>query len=281
MKTKTLLLTIFCALALNIQAGITTYTFKSVTWTSDPAGGWVCDKEASAYDAGRIYADGTLHSAGVSVKTSSSGAGATSVLSFTDIRRIIVNFCQNASDGRGVIYMQVGENEPDSIIVTKPVESGTGNANRDSIFLFSTPKTGKIKFWVTCTHNAININSISIRSASGESPVFTQDTYQLVTNINQLEDSDQIIIGVHKNGVSKIMGYFDEYISQNNIHAINDNILLTELLLLRTTKPFTPCEKSCSMSILVLSYKTNCATNSLSSSQVVDKPKTDLLFGLT
>ena len=221
MKTKTLLLTIFCSLALNIQAGITTYTFKSVTWISDPAGGWVCDKEASAYDAGRIYADGTLHSAGVSVKTSSSGAGATSVLSFTDIRRIIVNFCQNASDGRGVIYMQVGENEPDSIIVTKPVESGTGNANRDSIFLFSTPKTGKIKFWVTCTHNAININSISIRSASGESLVFTQDTYQLVTNINQLEDSDQIIIGVHKNGVSKIMGYFDEYISQNNIHAIN------------------------------------------------------------
>ena len=220
MKTKTLLLTILCALALNIQAGITTYTFKSVSWTSDPAGGWVCDKEASAYDAGRIYADGTLHSAGVSVKTSSSGAGATSVLSFTDIRRIIVNFCQNASDGRGVIYMQVGENEPDSIIVTKPVESGTGHANRDSVFFFTTPKTGKIKFWVTCTHNAININSISIRSASGESPVFTQDSYQLVTNINQLQDSDQIIIGVCKEGVNKIMGYFDEGVSQNNIHAI-------------------------------------------------------------
>ena len=46
------------------------------------------------------------------------------------------------------------------------------------------------------------------------------DTYQLVTDINQLRDSDQVIFGVHKPGVNYIMGYYDEWESVNNIHAI-------------------------------------------------------------
>ena len=181
--------------------------------------GWICDKEASSYDGGSVYPDGTQHRAGVSVKTGTSGAGATSVLEFEEVRRITFNFCQNSSDGRGAIYVQVGDNEPDSIKIYKPASS-TGDLNRDSIINFSTPQSGKIKFWVNCTKNAININSISIRSSSGGSSVFTMDTYQLVTDIAQLEDSDQVIFGVHKDGVNYIMGYFDEYESSNNIHAI-------------------------------------------------------------
>lgn len=225
------ILFILCTLffvPLYIYSGITTYTFTSVDWASKVGStvcdrttdGWVCDKAASDYNAGRIYADGTLHSAGVSVKTGSTGAGATSVLEFTDVRRITFNFCQNASDGRGVIYVKVGNNEPDSIVVRKPVSSGTGDINRDSIISFTTTQTGKIKFWVKCTNNAININTISIRSANGGSSVFTMDTYQLVTNVNQLEDSDQVIFGVNATGVNKIMGFFDEGVSKNNISAI-------------------------------------------------------------
>lgn len=212
----------------HLLAGVTTYTFTSVNWASKvdatvcdgTTDGWVCDKQASDYNVGRIYADGSLNSAGVGVKTGTSGAGATSVLSFDEVRRITVNFCQNSSKGRGTVYVQVGDNAPQSITVTKPAVSGAGTLNRDSIIQFATPQSGKIKFWVDCTENGIYINTISIRSANGGSSVFTMDTYQLVTDVNQLQDSDQVIFGVYKDGVNYIMGYYDEWESVNNIHAI-------------------------------------------------------------
>ena len=208
-------------------AGITTYTFTSTSWGSKVGSticdgitdGWTSDKDASDYGAGRTDAQGRLYSAGVSVKTGTTGAGATSVVSFTDVRRITFNFCQNSSKGKGVIYVQVGS-ETDSIVVTKPATSGEGVYNRDSTVALTSPQSGKIKFWVKCTENAVNIHSITVRSASGGSSPFTMETYQLVTNINQLEDSDQIIFGVAKEGCNYIMGYFDEYESSNNIHAI-------------------------------------------------------------
>ena len=220
-----------CALylvSMPLTAGITTYTFTSTKWASKiestpcdgQTDGWICDKEASDYNTGRNDAEGRLYSQGVSVKTGSSGAGATSVLAFEQVRRLTFNFCQNSSKGRGVIYVQIGDNETDSIVITKPAQSGDGIYNRDSVLSYTTPQSGKIRFWVKCTENAININSLSIRAASGGSSVFTMDTYRLVTDVAQLEDSDQIIFGVYKEGVNYIMGYFDEWESVNNIHAI-------------------------------------------------------------
>ncbi len=208
-------------------AGVTTYTFTSKSWASkvgatvcdNKTDGWTSDKDAYEYNKGYTDAQGLPYGVGASVKTGTSGAGATSVQTFEDVRRITFNFCQNKSKGKGIIYVQIGENEKDSIVVTKPTD-GKGDYTRDSVITLTTPQTGKIKFWVTCTENSININSISIRSAAGGSSVFTMDTYQLVTNVNQLQDSDQVIFGVAKEGVNYIMGYFDEYISSNNIHAI-------------------------------------------------------------
>ena len=211
-----------------LSAGVTTYTFTSIQWNSQvnatpcdgKSDGWVCDQAASEYMSGRNDAQGRLYSKGVSVKTGTSGAGATSIVTFEQVRRITINFCQNSSKGRGTIYVQIGNNKPDSIVVTKPATSGSGVYNRDSIIQLTTPLTGKIKFWVTCKENAINIHSITIRSANGGTSPFTMDTYQLVTNINQLQDSDQVIIGVAKENCNEIMGYFDENNSSNNIHAI-------------------------------------------------------------
>lgn len=211
-----------------LSAGITTYTFTSIQWNSQvnatpcdgKSDGWICNQSASEYMSGRNDAQGRLYSKGVSVKTGTSGAGATSVVVFEEVRRITFNFCQNSSKGRGTIYVQVGDNTPDSIVVTKPATSGSGVYNRDSIIQLTTPLTGKIKFWVTCKENAININTITIRSANGGSSPFTTDTYQLVTDITQLQDSDQVIIGVAKENCNEIMGYFDENNSSNNIHAI-------------------------------------------------------------
>lgn len=209
-------------------AGVTTYTFTSLQWASKVGAtvcdgttdGWISNKDATEYYAGRLDAQGKLYSCGVGVKTGTSGAGATSVIAFEDVRRITFNFCQNSSKGRGTIYVQIGENEPLSIKVNKPAASGEGVYNRDSIISLETPQSGKIKFWVECTENAIYINSLSIRSASGGSSVFTMDTYQLVTSVDQLQDSDQVIFGVAQDGVNDIMGYYDEWESVNNIHAI-------------------------------------------------------------
>lgn len=209
-------------------AGVTTYTFTSLQWASKVGAtvcdgttdGWISNNDATEYNAGRLDAQGKLYSCGVGVKTGTSGAGATSVIAFEDVRRITFNFCQNSSKGRGTIYVQIGENEPLSIKVNKPAASGEGVYNRDSIISLETPQSGKIKFWVECTENAIYINSLSIRSASGGSSVFTMDTYQLVTSVDQLQDSDQVIFGVAQDGVNDIMGYYDEWESVNNIHAI-------------------------------------------------------------
>ena len=212
-----------------MMAGITTYTFTSYKWASKKdatlcdgkTDGWVCDKQAyeETYSEGRYDAQGLPYMWGVDVKKSTSGAGATSVLEFTDVRRITVNFCQNTKKGKGVIYFQIGDNTPQSIKINNPTD-GKGQYNRDSVISFSTPQSGKIKFWVNCTENAIYINTISIRSASGGSSVFNTATYQLVTDIAQLQDKDQIIFGVNKEGVNYIMGYYDEWESVNNIHAI-------------------------------------------------------------
>lgn len=228
MKRLIILFIAALTLPLHLAASVTTYTFTSAKWASKvdatvcdgTTDGWVCDKEATDYNAGRIYADGSLNSAGVGVKTGTSGAGATSVLAFDEVRRITVNFCQNSSKGRGTIHVQVGDNAPQSVTIAKPASSGAGTLNRDSVINFASPQTGKIRFWVECTENAIYINSITIRSATGGSSVFTMDTYQLVTDVTQLKDSDQVIIGVNKEGVNYIMGYFDEYESVNNIHAV-------------------------------------------------------------
>ena len=223
-------LSLLCAVLFSafLSAGVTTYTFTSIQWNSQvnatpcdgKSDGWICNQSASEYMSGRNDAQGRLYSKGVSVKTGTSGAGATSIVTFEQVRRITINFCQNSSKGRGTIYVQIGNNKPDSIVVTKPATSGSGVYNRDSIIQLTTPLTGKIKFWVTCKENAININTITIRSANGGSSPFTMDTYQLVTNINQLQDSDQVIIGVAKENCNEIMGYFDENNSSNNIHAI-------------------------------------------------------------
>lgn len=216
-----------CVALLHSYAGITTYTFISKDWKSQvnattcdgTTDGWVCDKEAYEYSYGYTDEQNRIYSRGVSVKTSTSNAGATSVVTFEEVRGIDINFCQNASKGKGSIFVQVGENTPHELVINRPQKS-MGQYNRDTTLQIATAETGKIRFWVTCTENSININTLSIRSNNGGSSPFTTDTYQLVTDISQLQDSDQIIIGVQDPTVNNIMGYFDEALSSNNIHAI-------------------------------------------------------------
>lgn len=207
-------------------AGLTTYEFTSVNWASrcgtavcdNSSDGWISNLPASEVGAARTNPAGELMYAGVGVKTSTSGAGATSVKQFTNVRQLTFNFCQNSSKGRGVIYAQVGNGPVDSIVVNRPASSGAGIYNRDSVIRLAVPQSGNIRFWINCTENGIYLHSLAIRAEEGGTTPFTQATYQLVTSADQLRDSDQVIIGVPEAG--RIMGYFDETVSQNNIHSI-------------------------------------------------------------
>ncbi|MCQ2342525.1 MAG: hypothetical protein MJZ75_03405 [Paludibacteraceae bacterium] len=214
--------------AMTVQAGITTYTFTNAQWASQVGAtrcdgttdGWISDLDGNEYSAG--FNNG-IYQHGVKVGKGVQGAGATSVKTFTNVRRVTFNLCQNSGGkGKGTIYVQVGENMPDSIVMTDQ-QMADSRLNRDSIVYITTPNSGQIKFWVNSknsTGNAIYISSVSIRYEGGEDPAFTQDSYQLVTDIHRLRDSDQVIIGIADGVTNRILGYFDEAFSDNNIQAI-------------------------------------------------------------
>ena len=221
-------LIVFILFSSTLLADITTYRFVSKEWKSEmnattcdgKTDGWVCDKAAYEYSEGYKDAQDRIYSRGVSVKTSTSGAGAISIVAFEEVDAIEINFCQNASKGKGSIYVQIGNHAVHELVINRPPKS-MGQYNRDTTIQLTTPETGQIRFWVNCTENSITINTLTIYNGGSTSGRPTEGGFQLVTDVNQLKDNDEIIIGVHKPGVDYIMGYYDEYKSQNNIHAIH------------------------------------------------------------
>ena len=211
-------LIVFILFSSTLLADITTYRFVSKEWKSEmnattcdgKTDGWVCDKAAYEYSEGYKDAQDRIYSRGVSVKTSTSGAGATSIVAFEEVDAIEINFCQNASKGKGSIYVQIGNHAVHELVINRPPKS-MGQYNRDTTILLTTPETGQIRFWVNCTENSITINTLTIYNGGSTSGTPTEGGFQLVTDVNQLKDNDEIIIGVHKPGVDYIMGYYDEY----------------------------------------------------------------------
>ncbi|MBQ0118936.1 MAG: hypothetical protein MJZ88_01135 [Paludibacteraceae bacterium] len=210
-------LVLFLISVLCLHAGMTTYTFTSATWTSRvgtdktdlKTDGWISQKDAFGYES----STNPNFQTGAKVTSAYSGAGATSVRSFTSVRRLTFNYA-TTTKGAGSIRVQVGNNEPiDSVL-------SISTANHDITIVLPEQQTGNISFSVVCTKNSIYLSSVTIRAEEGGGGEFLRSRFELVTDVKQLQDSDQIIIGVKKEGVPYIMGYFDETVSQNNIHAI-------------------------------------------------------------
>lgn len=190
--------------------GITTYTFTSAKWTSK-IGATPCDTTTDGWRSIRDAIDfSTSYQLGAKVTAAASGAGAESIQSFSNVRRVTFNFATTTS-GRGTIHLEVGPWQKDTAV-------HIATTNEDLVIALPSEVSGQIRFTVNCTRNSIWINSISIRSSNGQNPVFTEAHYRLVTHQSQLRDSDQIMIGVPS--ANALMGYFDETISQNNIHSI-------------------------------------------------------------
>lgn len=212
MKKSFLFVLLLCAT--NAFAGITTYTFTDIQWNSRQ-GSVACDNRTDGWlsnQPGNNYS--STYQIGVQVTAKGTGAGATSVKSFSRVRRLTVNYA-TTTRGQGAIRVQVGDNAPiDSVL---PVANP---ANRDLTIVLPEEQTGKITFSVSCTRNSIYLNSVSVRSDDGAAPEFTQTSFRLVTDIRSLADSDQVIFGVADASTPMIMGYYNEAVSRNNIHAI-------------------------------------------------------------
>lgn len=142
------------------SGGSDTYTFSSKAWKASPSD-WTSGKDGNQYSSGK----------GVTVRADMSGANATSPISYSNVSSVVVNYCTNASSGAGSITIEIGESE-----ITQAVTSTGGATLRDLSFNFSsTLPTGYPKITVTCTTNAIYINSITITYG----PPVSYDNYSL------------------------------------------------------------------------------------------------------
>ena len=158
---------LLCALVVGSMSGwaeqTDTYTFTSKSWTAkfkegtnpiveDSQYNWTSGKDGNGYSNG-----------GVQVTTGVSGANATSPFSYSNISKIEVVYCTNASNGVGNIKIKVGSNTEKSFTVTKT----GGTTERNAEFSFDPSESGSIKITVNCTTNSIYVKRVSITYNTG------------------------------------------------------------------------------------------------------------------
>ena len=110
-----------------------------------------------------------------------------------------------------------------SVPVSKSMKTNeSADLNEEVTFTLQSEKSGKITLSVeNVTNSSVYIRSITIKADNGSGEVFSHNVYHLVTDVNQLQDSDLIMIGIADGKTNKALGYFDTDISKNNIHAVN------------------------------------------------------------
>jgi hypothetical protein len=130
----------------------TTYTFTSKAW-ADATSSWKSNKDGNQLTSGQ----------GVQVTTGASGAGAETKSAMSNVSKVVVTYCTNASKGVGSIKVNVGTTE-----VSHDVTKSGGTSLRDLEFAFNNA-SGKVGIEVTCTTNSIYVNSIAITAGGGAS----------------------------------------------------------------------------------------------------------------
>lgn len=139
--------------SLNVWGEDVTYTFTTKSW-----GAKIGDTEAN-WTSGKAGGQLTANQ-GIQVTTGQTGANGTSPVSYTNVSKIVVKYCTNASKGVGTIKVQVGNGDEQSFSVTKPSSGGTTLKNAE--FDFSPEETGKVKITAECTTNSVYVHSVTI-----------------------------------------------------------------------------------------------------------------------
>lgn len=157
MKKLFLLLAAMCFAGSICAVETITYVFKSKSWAAKVGtedANWISGKDGAA-----------IENNGVKVTTNDAynGANATSPVSFTNIKQIVVTYNTNKSAGAGTLEVQVGTNTAKT---NNLQYSGTGDgrsANFTSIFDYSSsPESGDVKLTVNTTTNSIYVVSVTI-----------------------------------------------------------------------------------------------------------------------
>lgn len=133
----------------------TQYVFTSISW-EDESNSWSSDKNGSAMDN---------NGRGVGVQKAATGAGATTKDSYSQITSVTINLAKS-NKGEGSVSVYVGD---ESVLTV----SSFNTTSTDYSQTFSEPKTGKVKFIVTCTTSTIYVKSVSITTSSGTSYTIT------------------------------------------------------------------------------------------------------------
>ena len=131
----------------------TTYTFTSKAW-ADATNSWTSNQDGNAYDTSKE---------GVQVTSGTSGAKATTNEALSDVSKVVVTYCTNATKGAGSIEISVGSTK-----VSHDITKTGGATLRDLEYTFSNA-SGNVAIEVTCTTNSIYVNSIAITAGSGAS----------------------------------------------------------------------------------------------------------------
>lgn len=226
MKRQLLSLLIGC-LSITLHAAQTTYTFTAKDWSSKvgtvqtdgKTDGWESLKDGQSFQTGYETPQG-IASRGIQVTKKGTGASAQSVVTFTDVRKIVLNYCTNNKTGKGNIVVWIGDN--DSIVNNIESPSDNGSINRETEIEIPSPQTGKIRIKANCTENSIYIHQLTIKASNASPSVggISRTTFQLVTNTNQLNDGDEVMIGISSAAQNYVMGVFNDAVSRNNIHAL-------------------------------------------------------------
>jgi uncharacterized protein YjdB len=150
---------LLCALVVgsNAWADTVTYTFNSKSWGAkigSTAANWTCGAEGNQFTSGQ----------GIQVTTGKTGANGTSPSSYTNISKIEIQYCTNASSGVGSINVQVGTGTEKSFSVTKPSSGGT--TLKTATFNYSPSESGNVKITVNCTSNSVYVYSATITYTS-------------------------------------------------------------------------------------------------------------------
>ena len=153
-STRIRLVILICLCMLTVGVGDVwgakiTYTFSTKGWKASPAN-WTSGKDGNAFTANQ----------GIQVTSGASGANGTSPSSFTGISKIEVQYCTNASSGKGTIKVKVGSGTEKSFSVSKP--SSGGQTLKTATFNFSPVETGNVKVTGECSSNSVYIWSVTI-----------------------------------------------------------------------------------------------------------------------
>ncbi|MBR4263466.1 MAG: M6 family metalloprotease domain-containing protein [Paludibacteraceae bacterium] len=171
----------------------TEYVFSDAKWT-EPSGTWQSVKNGGQY---------VKDNQGVQVTTGSSGAGTVTKTEMSDVRRVVANYCTNASKGAGEIVFRVGESEQ-TLTVTK-----TGGTSLRDLSCDFDHASGKVSIVVNCTTNSIYIHSVSIVCGVEAEQITYYTTMpeceQLGTSVEKVQRDDVRGTKFIKDGVLFIM----------------------------------------------------------------------------